>query len=567
MERSAKKRKGASKKNKGALTLIIVAAAVVVLAAAGLIASFSLPDGVCADGVTIGGYDCSGKTADEIAAYLETIENPYANSSVTVSEKESGISSQIRAEDIDLKTDAQKSAEAAVSYVGKNIFKAMSAKILGKDVGYVPSYDHLKLETLINNFARSVGGTLVQHEVSILDTQVTVHAGTRGLGIDTADVHKKVTQLLKPDVNETVSVSKVDTNPADINIEELYESTKREPQDAGYVLVNGDITVEKEVDGRELDIEAAKKALSGFGPGSPDVTIPFIMEEAQVKASSLSMLLFGDVLGSYSTKYMTSNAPRSNNVELAAKYINGKILLPGEEFSYNGTVGQRSAARGFKAASVYEKNKMVDGLGGGICQTSSTLYAAVLYADLEVVERHEHSLEVSYAPLGMDATVAYGSLDFRFKNNTDMPVKISSSWGGGTVGVRILGTKADKNKTVKITTQTVSTTPYGVTEVKDSTLPEGKTVVDAPGFKGAVVNTYKIIYENGVEVENKFLHKSTYTMVNKVVRVGTASTPASAPADVTQTPSPSAEPTPAPTAAPSEPAQKPGEAPQAPEGL
>ena len=126
---------------------------------------------------------------------------------------------------------------------------------------------------------------------------------------------------------------------------------------------------------------------------------------------------------------MTSNKPRAANVELAAKLINRTILLPGDEFSYNGSVGPRTAARGFKAASVYENNKMVDGLGGGICQTSSTLYAAVLYADLQVTERHEHSLEITYAPLGMDATVAYGSLDFRFKNNTSMPIKITTSWG------------------------------------------------------------------------------------------------------------------------------------------
>lgn len=577
MEQNTQRRKAAktAKAGKGGLIALCVVAAVIIIAAVlGIASAFSLADGVCAEGIMIAGYDCSGKTKDEIVEYLSTLDNPYEGSSVTVTAKDSDVTAVIGAADIDLKVDAEKTAEAAVSYVGRNIFKAMTVKISKKDIGYTPSYDHIKLDSMVNDFARAVGGTLVQHEVNVLETEITVHAGTKGLGIDTADLKEKVVQALKPASNETVSVSKVNTNPADINIEELYELTKREPQDARYAISDGNIVVEKEVNGREFDIEAARKLLKSFAPGSPDVSIPFIIEEAKVKSDLLSMALFGDVLGSYSTKYMISNAPRANNVELAAKYINGKILLPGDEFSYNGTVGKRSAERGFKAASVYENNKMVDGLGGGICQTSSTLYAAVLYADLEVTERHEHSLEVSYAPLGMDATVAYGSLDFRFKNNTDMPIKISTTWGGGTVGVKILGTKADKNRTVKITTQTVSTTPYGVTEINDKTLPVGKTVVDSPGFKGAVVNTYKIIYENGVEVENKFLHKSTYTMVNKVVRVGSAETAAKEePADVpaaTTVPGvekPDSTPTPSPSSSPDTASPSQGEKPQMPEGL
>ena len=139
------------------------------------------------------------------------------------------------------------------------------------------------------------------------------------------------------------------------------------------------------------------------------------------------------------------------------------------------------------------------------------------------------------------------AIHFRFKNDTSMPVKVTASWGGGVVTVNILGTKENKNKTIKITTDTISKTPYQTTEIEDSTLPAGKRVEDAPGFNGFVVNTYKIIYENGVEVENKFLHKSTYTMVNRVVRVGTAAAETPTP-----TPEPSEEPAEPTNAAPSE---------------
>lgn len=546
---SRREKKIRKKSKNGIIAILVVAVAVVCVCVFGLISACSFSGGadVCGNGVTVAGYDCSGKTRDEVLAYLSTIDDPYAQLKLTLSVDDGSATEVMTAEDIELEFDAAKTADAAFAFGKGNIFDALSAQMGSKEVGYSYSYDQLKLERLLNSFAKSAGGTLVQHEIEIGESAVVVHAGKDGLGVDVKALKGKVldsiANLTSPE--QAITVSKVNTSPSQMSAQELYELTKRDAQDARYAVKDGTVVVEAEVDGREIDINTANELLNGFGTGSPDVTIPFVMHEAQVKADSLSMSLFADELGKFSTKYMTSNVPRSTNVELAAKYINNKILLPGEEFSYNGTVGKRTADRGFKAASVYENNKMVDGLGGGICQTSSTLYGAVLYADLEVTERHEHSLEVSYAPLGMDATVAYGSLDFRFKNNTNAPLKISSSWGGGTVSVRILGTKADKNRRVDISTKTISSVPYGVTEIQDSTLPAGRRVVDAPGFKGYVVDTYKIIYENGNEVENKLLHRSKYTMVNRVVRVGTGgSSSGEAPSETTPTPSSSATPKP-----------------------
>ncbi len=539
---AARRKKKASKKNPALLiTICVVAAILVGTLIFGMVSAFAVDKNVVSDGVMIAGQDMGGKTRDEVIAYLSGLENPFASSSVTVKMNDSGQTLTVTQESADLKIDVEKTADAAVSYSKGNLFTALAAKFSKKDINYIPAYDHSKLDAALNSFAKEVGGTLVQHEVEIKETEIVVTPGKEGLGVDVPAVKEQVLGALKPAAQETVTISKVNTNPADIDVEELYETTKRDPQDAKYTLENGEVVVADEVNGREIDVESAKSLLKGFKPGSQPVTIPFIMHEAAVKAGDLSTALFADSLGSFSTKYMTSNKPRAANVELAAKLINGTILLPGDEFSYNGSVGPRTAARGFKAASVYENNKMVDGLGGGICQTSSTLYAAVLYADLQVTERHEHSLEITYAPLGMDATVAYGSLDFRFKNNTSMPIKITTSWGGGVVSVNIVGTKENKNRTIKINTDVISSTPYGTTEVEDKTLPAGKRVEDAPGFKGHVVNTYKVIYENGVQVENKFLHKSTYTMVNRVVRVGTAA------ADPTPTPKPTEEPEATPT--------------------
>lgn len=499
---------------------------------------------VIGQGVLIEGQDVSGKTKQEVIDLLNAMENPYMDTAVTAKMDDSDHTLVVDAASIDLKVDSEATAQAAFDYGKGNIFQSFYAKVAKKDFAYIPSYDLLKLDNMINRFAVEVGGTLKQHEIRDEETQVVVHAGEAGLGVDLAAAREKILSVLKPHLQQEVTLTKENTDPSPIDLDYLYESTRRDAVDARYEIQDNDVIIAPEVNGREINKEEAARLLQGFKPGSPDVTIPFVMHEAAVKAADLSSNLFADTLGSFSTKYMTSNVSRASNVALSAKNINGTILLPGDTFSYNDVVGPRTAARGFKEASIYENNKMVDGLGGGICQTSSTLYAAVLYADLEVIERHEHSLEVTYAPLGMDATVAYGSLDFRFRNNTDAPLKVQANASGGVVTVSIVGTNPHKNRTIKITTETVSTTPIGVTEIKDSSLPAGKTVVDSPGFKGHVVNTYKVIYEDGKQIENKFLHKSVYTMANKVIRVGTGST---TPASVTTQPPVTESPTPSPT--------------------
>ena len=191
---------------------------------------------------------------------------------------------------------------------------------------------------------------------------------------------------------------------------------------------------------------------------------------------------FPDVLGQYVSYYNAALYDRSTNVELAAKSINGKVLMPGEVFSYNATVGPRTAERGFKVATIFVGGETAQGLGGGICQTSSTLYSAVLHADLDIVERTNHSLKVTYVPNGMDATVSWGSLDFKFKNSTKYPIRIQCEYGGGTLKVSVMGTKEDKSKSIEV-------------------ISEGS---------GSIYNTYKIYYENGVEVNRKFIARSVY---------------------------------------------------------
>lgn len=178
--------------------------------------------------------------------------------------------------------------------------------------------------------------------------------------------------------------------------------------------------------------------------------MPFYVSYPTVDENTLREKLFSATLSSYSTSYGSSTANRCANVARAASLINGKVIAPGDVFSFNDTVGHRTIENGFSTAKEYVDGKSVDGIGGGTCQVSSTLYSAVLYADLSIVERLNHMMTVGYIPLGQDATVSDGGVDFKFKNNTDYPIKVSAYTSGATITVSIIGTDWEPHREVKI---------------------------------------------------------------------------------------------------------------------
>ena len=207
----------------------------------------------------------------------------------------------------------------------------------------------------------------------------------------------------------------------------------------------------------------------------------------------LQSLLFADVLGECSTN-IGGTEYRLNNVQVAAKAMDGIILMPGEVFSYNDTLGARTTANGYLPAPAYIGGKTVDDVGGGICQNSSTLYLAVLRANLEVVERTNHMYTVGYVPDGLDATVAYNAIDFKFRNSTPHPIRIEARVSGRTMIVKLHGTDTE-HVTVKMETKTLTTTPYQVTYKPDSTVAVGKTVVDTTAYTGRKVQVFRCVYD------------------------------------------------------------------------
>jgi hypothetical protein len=288
------------------------------------------------------------------------------------------------------------------------------------------------------------------------------------------------------------------------------------------------------------------------------ILIPLITTEPEVTSEYLLGMLFRDVLAERTTTIAgTSN--RLNNIKLASAAINGKLLNPGDVFSFNDTVGRRTEAKGYLEAGAYSTSGTVQEVGGGICQVSSTIYDCVLRSDLAVVERREHSYTVSYLPFGNDATINWGTIDFKFRNSTDWPIRMELEVDGRNLNVKLIGTKLDDSY-IKTEYVELSRTPFEVTYKEDETVEPGKTVVDVEGFTGRIVETFKLYYDGeGNLLSRVSIGKSTYRALNRMILVPLGSVDAdgnptaSPPPTETPTPPPTDSPTPPPTNTPTPP--------------
>jgi len=216
-------------------------------------------------------------------------------------------------------------------------------------------------------------------------------------------------------------------------IEELASTIVREPLDASIDKFSGEIVSERP--GVYVDIDETLANLMRARPGS-DVSLKRVEVEPRFTADDLRVL--DTELGGYTT-FLQGNPWRTNNIRLPTQALNNSLIMPGEVLSFNGTVGERTPEKGYKPAPIIVGESVVPGTGGGVCQVSTTLYNAVRRAGLEVVERHMHSMRVSYIERGKDATVAWPYSDFKFRNNTDFPVILKGYVGGGRVRIWIMG--------------------------------------------------------------------------------------------------------------------------------
>ncbi len=307
-----------------------------------------------------------------------------------------------------------------------------------------------------------------------------------------------------------------------LTAQEIYDDCSGVVKNASYDKETGAIVPEEA--GADFDVDEAQRLLDAAAPGET-VTVPAQVELPAVTAEELEQVLFRDVLGEARTHVGGTSARRSN-VKLSAASINEYVMNSGDVFSYNDVVGQRTAARGYQAAPAYVQGETVDEIGGGICQTSSTLYLACLRSNLEITERYAHRYVPAYITAGMDATVSWGGPDYKFTNNSLYPIKIVTIYENNYLTVRILGTNVD-GTSVKMTNEHLSTTPYETVYEDDPTLAPGTEKVKTTPYTGYKYRTYRNVYDaNGKLISSTYEATSDYKSRNKVILRGPAVEPA-----------------------------------------
>lgn len=331
--------------------------------------------------------------------------------------------------------------------------------------------------------------------------------------------------LIKKGVSNNYELSfALDKDYLDDFISSIEKEINNEPINAKIELdSDGLISIIDGVSGQKLQREQLEKYINDSikekSLESDTVEISVEKIPASITADMLSPI--DAIIASSKTSYASSSIERVNNVELASRTINGKLLMPGDVFSLNEILGERTLEKGYKIAPVIEEGDFKSGIGGGICQVSSTLYNAVLRSGLSIVERESHSLPVSYIGLGLDATVSWGSIDFKFENTSDYPIFIESYTKNKVLYVNLYSnSNLAKGKHV-IRNEVYDKISAKTEIIEDKNLPLGKGIVINKGSDGYWVKVVRSTYENGELVDSEIISDDYYEPVDRVIKKGT----------------------------------------------
>ncbi len=480
-------------------------------------------------GVFINGIDVGKMSYEEIYNRLNSNYTEKLKDTKIVLKK-GDISEEFSLSQINVQYNIEEAAQKALEVGRKgNVFQRLSsiisAKRKGLNIDLSYSFDSNSVKNIIDSFYSKTLNPVKETDISIEESKVILQIGRPGESIDTEKAQEIIENSIKTCTGGTFEIPSVTIMPKSVDADEIYNKIVSEPVNAKATVENNKVVVTPHIRGRKIDKSELLKILSeNQDKTGAEITLPVTFEEPEIDTAKANSMLFKDKLSTASTHFSTSgtnNYNRGINISIAASKINGKILAPGEVFSFNEVVGPRTVQNGYKTAAEYVNGKIVDGIGGGVCQVSSTLYNAVLFADLETVYRQNHMFSVSYLPLGRDAAVSYNDLDFKFKNNTNWPIKIESSVKNNTITFTIHGTQEQPGKTVELSHVQISYTPAPVQYIDDPSLPEGQTVVVQSGHSGYVVDTYKTVKINGNVVSKTKLHRSTYATYKTIIKRGT----------------------------------------------
>lgn len=348
------------------------------------------------------------------------------------------------------------------------------------------SLDEEQLEKHLESISTQIPNSVVQSSYYIENNQLVITSGKEGVTINIDETIKSLeTKILNLDFDTNYAEIIVKTEkPTSINIDDIYEQIHKEPVNAYYT--QNPYTVYPHENGLDFNISIAE-AKAILNEPKEEYIIPLKVLYPTVTTNMIGTEAFPDLLSYFTTQYSTRDTNRTTNLKLAASKINGTVLMPGETFSYNKVVGERTIAAGYKEAPIYVSGRVENGLGGGICQITTTLYNAVIYANLQIVERTNHQFVPSYVTASRDATVVYGAIDFKFKNNRNYPIKLLCSVSNGIAKFEIFGLRTDNEYEVEISSYVTSQTSNAIYS-----------------------EAYKILKQNGNIVSKELLSKDTY---------------------------------------------------------
>lgn len=400
-----------------------------------------------------------------------------------------------------------------------NNYIIMFSKFKDKEFLIKISVNDELLDEVINNITQNVPSITNDDTYQIEEDKIKIYKGHEGIKIKKEELKDLVTNALVNN-QEEIDIPTEISAAKRLDFNEIYNKIYVKVKNAEF-SDGENFEVTPEIYGREFDIDSAVSKYNALKDGeNMEIEIKTIVPE--VKVADLNTKLFKDLLAKYQTKYDTSYTNRVTNLKMAASKINGTILYPGEEFSYNKVVGERTEQNGFKKAHVFAGGRVVDGLGGGICQISTTLYNTVIMTNLDVTERKNHMMHTGYQPPGRDATVVYGSIDFKFKNNRELPIKIEMTVDKGMVTSYIYGVRKENEPIVDIETVILKTIPYTTVREDDPTMDVGQTKVVQYPLNGYQVETYKILKDiNGNLISRTLISKDSYLQTSQIIKVGT----------------------------------------------
>ena len=412
------------------------------------------------DGVYIGSVDVGGMTKNEAKTALNDYIESIENTTFTLQGAKGSVDAT--AAEMSIKADASTAVDEAMG-VGRT-------------------------GNLINRFVQSK--KLENGEVS-----VNMH-----LSVD----KEKTAQFLYDNKD------KLDVEAVDSGLEKTAD---------GFNYIEG-------TQGQEVDIVSSVYAINDFLENKWDGKsneIDLVSTTVEPRGTKEELSKIKDVLGTFSTDFSRSKAGRAANVKNACSLINGHIVYPGEQFSVYSAISPITEDNGYELAGAYENGQVVESVGGGVCQVSTTLYNAIIRAELEVVQRFNHSMIVSYVDPSDDAAIAGTYKDFKFKNNLDDPIYIEGYCSGGIITFNVYGVEMRKEgREVSFHSETVSETEPEIQFNFDGSQPVGYYSVDQSPHKGIVARLWKTVKENGEVVSDEVFNNSNYKASPKIVTVGTA---------------------------------------------